>query len=185
MPSDLNLFVRQLLRRPHEVVALAPSSADLAAAMAAHLGPGSGPVIEFGAGTGKITLAILDRGVRPENLTLFEMNPDFAAMLRAAFPGVTVHETGAQDVARFCLAGAGAVVSGLPLLSMKTDTQRAIVGGAFAVLRQGGSYTQFTYGPRPPVAAEVQADLGLTFDKGPRIWNNLPPARVYRYFRAD
>lgn len=184
MPSDLGLFVRQMLRRPHEVVALAPSSTDLAEAMAADLGPGTGPVIEFGAGTGKITRAILERGVRPCDLTLFEMNPDFAAMLRAAFPGVTVHATGAQEVVRFCLPGAGAVVSGLPLLSMRVETQRAIVGGAFAVLRAGGSYTQFTYGPRRPVATEVQAELALVATKGPRVWNNLPPARVYRYHRA-
>lgn len=39
MPSDLALFLGQLIRRPHQVVALAPSSADLARAMAAGLGP--------------------------------------------------------------------------------------------------------------------------------------------------
>ncbi len=184
MTSDLGLFVRQLLRRPREISALAPSSAQLAAAMAAHLGPDSGAVIEFGGGTGKITRAILDRGVRPRDLTVFEMNPDFAERLRLAFPGVTVHQTGAQEVARFCMAGAGAVVSGLPMLSIPVEIQRAILAGAFAVLRPGGSYVQFTYGPRPPVAPEVQAALGLRAEKGVMIWNNLPPARVYRYTRG-
>jgi phosphatidylethanolamine/phosphatidyl-N-methylethanolamine N-methyltransferase len=184
MPSDLALFVKQLLRRPHEVVALAPSSAELARAMAAGVTPETGRVVEFGAGTGKITRAILDRGLPPENLTLFEMNPDFVARLRQSFPGVTVHQTGAQDVASFCPAGVDAVISGLPLLSMQNDTQRAIVGGAFAVLREGGSYTQFTYGPRPPMAEAVQRELGLMAQKGPKVWNNLPPARVYTFTRA-
>jgi len=184
MPSDLALFVKQMLRRPHEVVALAPSSADLARAMAAHVGPDTGRVVEFGAGTGKITRAILDRGLPPENLTVFEMNPDFVARLRSSFPGVTVHETGAQDVAQFCPLGVDAVISGLPLLSMQNDTQRAIVGGAFDVLREGGSYTQFTYGPRPPLAEPVRLALGLRAEKGLKVWNNLPPARVYQFLRA-
>ena len=185
MPSDLTLFVRQVLRRPQQVGAIAPSSARLAAAMAAHLGPDTGPVIEFGAGTGKITRAILDRGVAPRDLTLFEMNPDFVAGLRARFPGVTVHQAMAQDVVGLCQPGAGAVVSGLPLLSMKVETRREILAGAFAVLRAGGTYTQFTYGLHSPVDAGLQADLGLRSQKGRSVWLNLPPARVWRYVRAD
>ena len=188
MPSDLALFLRQLILRPHQVSAIAPSSAELAAAMAAHLGgealPGDGRVVEFGPGTGKITRAILDRGVAPERLTLFEMNPEFVVQLRRRFPGVTVHEVGAQSVAARCGPGVGAVISGLPLLSMRAETQRAILAGAFAVLRAGGSYTQFTYGPRPPLNEAVRQELGLRVEKGLKVWNNLPPARVYRYFRA-
>ena len=185
MSSDLTLFVRQMLRRPQQVGAVAPSSARLAAAMAAHLGPASGPVIEFGAGTGRITRAILDRGVAPRDLTLFEMNPDFAVELRARFPGVTVHQTMAQDVVRLCRAGAGAVVSGLPLLSMRIETRCEILAAAFAVLRAGGSYTQFTYGLHSPIDAALQAELGLRAEKGRSVWLNLPPARVWRYVRAD
>ena len=181
MTSDLALFMRQMLRRPHEVVALAPSSAELARAMAADVGPQTGRVVEFGAGTGKITRAILDRGVAPHDLTLFEMNPDFVDRLRATFPGVTVHCAGAQDVTQFCLPGVGAVISGLPLLSMSNPLQQAIVGGAFAVLRDGGPYVQFTYGPRPPVAEPVQHALGIHPTRGPKVWGNLPPARVYTF----
>jgi len=183
MTSDLALFVKQMLRRPLEVAALAPSSAELARAMAADVGPDTGRVVEFGAGTGKITRAILDRGVAPHDLTVFEMNPDFATLLRAAFPGVMVHCAGAQDVAQFSLPGVGAVISGLPLLSMSNALQHAIVGGAFAVLREGGPYVQFTYGPRPPVAESVQHALGIHPTRGPKVWGNLPPARVYTFHR--
>ena len=184
MPSDLTLFVRQVLLRPQQVGAIAPSSARLAAAMAARLSPATGPVIEFGAGTGRITQAILDRGVRPQDLTLFEMNPDFAAALRARFPGVTVHQTMAQDATRLCQPGAGAVVSGLPLLAMKPEVRQEILAAAFAILRAGGTYTQFTYGPKPPVDATLQAALGLRAEKGRAVWFNLPPARVYHFARA-
>ena len=185
MPSDLTLFVRQMLRSPQQVGAVVPSSARLAAAMAAHLGPDTGPVIEFGAGTGRITRAILDRCVAPRDLTLFEMNPDFVAGLRQRFPGVTVHDAMAQDVVRLCAPGAGAVVSGLPLLAMRVEIRREILEGAFAVLRAGGTYTQFTYGPHSPVDDALQSALGLRAEKGRSVWLNLPPARVWRYVRAD
>jgi len=184
MPSDLTMFLRQMLRRPQQIGAVAPSSARLAAAMAAHLGPSTGPVVEFGAGTGRITRAILDRGVAPRDLTLFEMNPEFAGELRRRFPGVTVHQTMAQDVVRRCPPEVGAVISGLPLLSMPVEVRREILAGAFAVLRAQGTFTQFTYGAHPPVDAGLQAALGLRAEKGRAVWLNLPPARVYRYVRA-
>lgn len=183
MPSDLALFLRQLVLRPHEVVALAPSSSELAAAMASSLGPDTGRMAELGAGTGKITRALLARGVAPRDLTLFELNPDFVQHLREAFPGVTVLEAGAQTIGTACPAGLGAVVSGLPLLSMTEGLQRAIVGGAFAVMRPEGRLIQFTYGPRPPLAEAVRRDLGLVATRGPKVWGNLPPARVWHFHR--
>ena len=70
---------------------ICPSSAGLARAMANGLGPDTGRVIEFGAGTGVITRAILARGVRPADVTMFEMNPDFTASLTRQFPGTILH----------------------------------------------------------------------------------------------
>lgn len=184
MPSDLALFLRQLIRRPQEVVALSPSSAELARAMTDGLGPETGPVAELGAGTGKLTRAILDRGVRPADLTLFELNPDFCDHLRLMFPGVTALNAGAETLGTACAPGLGAVISGLPLLSMPNDVQTAIVGGAFTMLRPGAPFVQFTYGPRAPIAEQVRLDLGLTANRGEKVWGNLPPARVYRFVRA-
>lgn len=178
--SDLALFLRQFVRSPRQVSALAPSSQALARAMAAEVGPDSGPVVEFGPGTGRITEAILARGVAPADLTLIEMNPDFAKALTLRFPGVGVHVTGAQEVASHVAPNVGAVLSGLPLLSMPHALRRAIVEAAFAVLRPGGKFVQFTYGARPPLPAEMMEDMGLrATEAGPRIWANLPPAQVY------
>lgn len=173
----------QLLRKPHEVVALAPSSAALATEMAAGIDPSCGPVIELGAGTGRITQAILDRGVRPEDLHAIEMNPDFCARLRARFPGLNVYMKSAGDVGALPVEGVQAVVSGLPLLSMPSALQRDILCGSLARLRTGGPYVQFTYGPKPPVARNVRDEFGLTWVQSGKIWWNMPPARVYRFTR--
>ena len=177
------LFYSQMLRRPREVSALAPSSAGLARAMANGLGPDTGRVIEFGAGTGVITRAILARGVRPADLTMFEMNPDFTASLTRQVPGTILHNLPAQEAARLCAPGVGRVISGLPLLSMPQPVRQAIVAAAFAVLAPGGRMVQFTYGPKPPVDAATLASLGLSVFRGPKVWLNLPPARVYHFFR--
>lgn len=184
MESDLALFRRRLLKNPRQISAIAPSSRTLARAMTLGLGPQSGQVVEFGPGTGRFTEAILARGVPPGNLTLFELDEEFVAHLRARFPGVTVHQAGAETAAEQVGSGVQTVISGLPLLSMPEQLRESIVGAAFAVLAPRGSYVQFTYGPRPPLPPEQIAALGLKVDKGFKIWANLPPARVYRFRRA-
>lgn len=182
MAPHLALFLRQLLRGPQAISAVAPSSAALARAMAAPLVPGM-KVAEFGPGTGALTSGILAR-VPARNLTLFEMNADFAAHLAATLPGVTVHSAPAQDIGRLGGHDFDAVVSGLPLLSMPEALREDIYAAAFAALKPGGFVVQFTYGPRPPLSAEICDRLGLTVATGPRVWRNLPPARVYIYARA-
>ncbi len=184
MDSDLALFRRRLLKNPRQVSAIAPSSRTLARAMTLGLGPQTGRVVEFGPGTGRFTEAILARGVPPSNLTLFELDDEFAAHLRARFPGVTVHQRPAQKAADLVAPGVAVVISGLPLLSMPEEVRQGIVAAAFAVLAPRGRYVQFTYGQRPPLPPEQIAALNLTVDRGFKVWANLPPARVYRFRRA-
>lgn len=184
MGSDLALFRKRLLQNPRQVSAIAPSSRTLARAMTLGLGPLSGRVVEFGPGTGRFTEAILARGVPPENLTLFELDGEFVDYLRGRFPGVTVHQAPAQEAAALVEPGVQVVISGLPLLSMPEEVRTGIVRAAFEVLAPRGRFVQFTYGPRPPLPPEVIAALGLSVNKGHKVWANLPPARVYRFRRA-
>ncbi|MGL4237647.1 class I SAM-dependent methyltransferase [Tabrizicola sp.] len=182
--NDLALFARRLLRNPKQVSAVAPSSRHLARAMAEGLGPQTGRVVEFGPGTGTLTRAILAAGVAPANLTLFELDADFVTHLRQDFPGVTVHHLGADRAHEVVDAGVGAVVSGLPLLSMPAPVCEAILSAAFRVLAPGAPYIQFTYGPKPPVPSSILDKLELRVEAGRKVWLNLPPARVY-VFRRD
>ncbi len=183
MAHEAQLFLRQLLTKPKQISAIAPSSPWLARAMAQGLGPHSGRVVEFGPGTGALTRAILAAGVPHENITLFEMNPEFVTHLRLAMPRVSVHHAPAQAAVGLVDMGVERVISGLPLLSMPPELRRAIVKAAFDILAPDGIYTQFTYGPNPPLSPEMVADLGLNVSKGPKIWANLPPARVYHFQR--
>lgn len=181
--ADTLLFLRQMISRPLQVSAIAPSSRFLAKAMARDLGPQTGRVVEFGPGTGRLTRGILNAGVKPQDLTLFEMNPTFVSHLKGSFPGVTVHLAGAETCPQLVEQGVGAVVSGLPLLTMPAELRQTIVGAAFQILAPGGIYVQFTYGPRPAMSdAELEA-LGLTWEQTAFVGLNFPPARVHTFRR--
>jgi phosphatidylethanolamine/phosphatidyl-N-methylethanolamine N-methyltransferase len=185
MAQDFILFAKQLLASPFQVSAISPSSRFLARAMAAGLGPHSGPVMEFGPGTGQLTRGVLAAGVAPQDLTLIEMSADFARHLQNIFAGVNVRRAGAQEAASFAPAGSvGVVISGLPLLSMPDPVVEAILTAAFTVLRAGGEMRQFTYGSKPPIAPHIMEKLGLVAVKAGKVWLNLPPARVYILKRA-
>ena len=181
MPGDLRLFLGQLFRKPGEVVALAPSSEALAREMCRELSAETGLVAELGPGTGKITRAILAAGVAERNITGFELNPAFVDTLRGQFPDADMRHAPAQEVGNLPAGQVDAVISGLPLLSMPNDVQRAIVEGTFRVLKPGGCFVQFTYGPVPPVAQCLREGLRLTWTKSSKVWGNLPPARVYTF----
>ncbi|WP_118134108.1 class I SAM-dependent methyltransferase [Oceanicella sp. SM1341] len=185
--NHLRLFLTQFLRRPGRIVALSPSSRSLARAMTVGLGPETGPVVELGSGTGKITEAILARGVAERDLTLFEIDEAFATLLERSYPRARLLRISATAVAEAATTldrPVGAVISGLPLLSMPTAVQRDILTGAFDIMGPGGVFVQFTYGYRPPVDRAVREELGLRWTRSPRVWNNLPPARVYTFRRT-
>jgi phosphatidylethanolamine/phosphatidyl-N-methylethanolamine N-methyltransferase len=176
-------FFLQWLSDPLQVGAVAPSGAALAAAITAEIAPDSAPVIELGPGSGAFTRALLDRGIPEERLALIEQSPAFASALAERFPEAQVLRAdaaalGALDV--FPGEGAGAVVSGLPLLLMSPRKVGAIVAGAFKQLRPGGAFYQFTYGSRSPVPGSTLDRLGLTATLIGRTLANIPPAAVYR-----
>ncbi len=181
--TEALLFLRQLIADPKQISAIAPSSRFLARAMTETLHPNSGRVVEFGPGTGRLTEAILSRGIAPQDLTLFEMNPTFAAHLAKRFKGVNIHVMAAQTAPQVVEPGANTVISGLPLLSMPQHIREMIIKAAFDILSPKGVFVQFTYGSSCPISPEQINSLGLRVEIGPKVLLNLPPARVYRFYK--
>jgi phospholipid N-methyltransferase len=184
---DTTVFLRAWLATPLRVAAFMPSGPALARLITREVSPAHAPVIELGAGTGAFTRALLARGLPEDALVLVEADPGFSRLLRARFPRASVLHIDATRLHALELPGAkraGAVVSGLPLLSMSRRRIAAVLAGAFAHLAEGGAFYQFTYGPRCPVPASVLAQLGLAATCVGRTLANLPPARVYRIERA-
>ena len=183
-------FFWQWLKNPLRTAAVAASSAELAAAMVAELPDDARRVIELGGGTGAITVALLDAGIRAGDLLVLELNEELHAHLHLRFPKVAVVLGDARSLpvlARACgyldAGPADAVVSGLGLLNMPHGLQRDILLAAFECLRPGGVFVQFTYGPLAPVADAVAAELGVRVRRGDFVLRNMPPATVYVYTR--
>ena len=182
---------RQWLRDPLRTAAVAPSSRELAEAMVAELPAGAQRVIELGGGTGALTRALLAHGLRGNCLLVVELNEELHEHLHERFPAVRVVLGDAAElraIAQRCgflaQGPADAVVSGLGLLAMPVQTQQQILEQAFAVLRPGGRFIQFTYGPQAPVGERIEAALGLRAHRGEFVLRNVPPATVYVYERA-
>ena len=184
--SDIVPFLRAWMSNPLRVSAIAPSSPALADLITSEITLQSAPVLELGAGTGVFTRALLQRGLSESDLTILEMDPAFAAILRARFPEAALLSADATRLGQLGLfqgSPVGAVVSGLPLLSMSPRKVLAILGGAFVYMRPGGAFYQFTYGPRCPVPRPILDRLGLKAVRVGRTMLNIPPAAVYRISR--
>ncbi|WP_249694345.1 phospholipid methyltransferase [Stappia sp. WLB 29] len=184
--SETLQFFRAWLSEPFRVAAVTPSGRALAALMVSEVSAETGPILELGPGTGVFTRALLARGVAEENLALIEFGKEFAAKLNADFPRaktLCMDAARLRDIEFFDDMPAGAVISGLPLLSMAPRTVYSILEGAFAHLRANGAFYQFTYGPRCPVSRPLLDRLGLKATYVGGTFANVPPAAVYRIQR--
>jgi len=184
-------FFWQWFNNPKEVGAIFPSSGSLAKAMAMQVtNTNDGSIIELGAGTGVITTALLQTGVKPKQLQIIEKNPTMAQALRVHFPDLNIIEA---DVSSYFRSIAkqqlnneiSAIVSGLPMLLFDTKQQYYLLKRAFSLLVQSGTFIQFTYGPTPPIAKAVMERLGLKSTRVAFVWRNTPPAFVWRLDRES
>lgn len=178
------LFLNSWLRNPWQVGAMMPSGRALAERIAQQIDPRGGPVIELGPGTGSFTRAMLARGLPERRLALIETDPAFARLLRARYPAARLY---AMDAAQLSQVGplfgderAGAVVSGLPLLSLPAGKAMAILQAVFeSQLHPEGTFIQFSYGFRFPVPPATMRALGLEVSRRGLVVANLPPAFIY------
>lgn len=184
--ADAFLFFRAWVSSPLQVASITPSGRALSALITSEISAKTGTVIELGPGTGSFTIALLNRGVLEENLILVESGSDFAAQLGLRFPKARMIQMDASHLRKLTLelqAPVGAVVSGLPLLSMPARKVLATLEGAFSYLSQNGALYQFTYGPKCPISRPLLDRLGLKATYVGRTLANIPPAAVYRISR--
>ena len=183
-------FLSAWLRNPAQTGALLPSGQPLARAMAGQVDlQRAGPVVELGAGTGAVTVALLARGLAPERLVLIEKDPALCRILMLRFPEVTVLQ---GDVAGLTgllseagIARPGTLVSGLPLLSMTRWRRLRVLARSVACLDPGGTLVQFTYSPLPPIPSALAVSLGVSGSRAALVAWNLPPAAVWIYTRQQ
>jgi phosphatidylethanolamine/phosphatidyl-N-methylethanolamine N-methyltransferase len=184
--NDAFSFLMAWAAAPFRIGSVTPSSATLSALMTKEVGPDTGPVLELGPGTGPFTRALIEKGVRENDLTLIEADSDFAAMLTKRFPAARIFEmdaTGLRHMALYNGPVLGAAISGLPFRLISPRRTRLILEGVFANLRPGASLYQFTLGLRCPIDQTLLDQLDLRATRIGHTLLNFPPATVYRISR--
>ena len=180
--ADTTLFVQEWLANPGRMGAVAPSSPRLANAMAEWLpADPESFVLELGPGTGVVTEALLQRGLRQERLVAIEQNSNMARVLREKYPRAQIITGDAwkmEDLLRRRrdpVEKVGAVISSLPLLNFPVADAERLAEKIRTVLEPQGRWVQFTYRihkrhPRGTSSFNLHASK--------IVWFNLPPARV-------
>lgn len=201
-------FLREVTRTFHTTGAIAPSGHSLACRLAEPLRAArSGPlsVLEVGAGTGTVT-RVLARLIGPsDRLDVVEINPRFVGVLTGllrtdpALAAVAEQVRILPESVTELELGEGrydVIVSCLPFTNFAPETVRSILAQYRRALVPGGRLTWFGYlGTRPlrslfgsraeaarhrAVAAELAAFEGAHHSERRVVWDNVPPARVFR-----
>jgi phosphatidylethanolamine/phosphatidyl-N-methylethanolamine N-methyltransferase len=176
-------FIKGMISTPKTVGAIMPTSARMANRMASIIDTGSGlPVLELGPGTGVITKAILDKGVKPEDLVSVEYSSDFVRHLRGKYPGVNFINGDAFSLAETLQNYKGrqfdCVISGIPLLNFPMHQRVKLMEDLLKLIPVGRPIVQFSYGPVSPVVARPDSYTIKHFDF---IVRNIPPAQIWHY----
>lgn len=164
-------------------------------------------ILEVGPGTGAVTRAIAAAMGPDDELVCYEINPEFARLLRRALQHddelhrvadrVTVHAQAAQQLERG--KGFDVAVCSAPLNNFDAATIEAILGALMGALRRSGRATLFEYlllpslrraltrgaaGERLRAAEATKSSWLEKHGCGSAIvLRNLPPARVHELRR--
>ncbi len=165
------------------VGSIVPTSGVTARRMASVADPHSSlPVLELGPGTGVITKAILERGIKPERLVSIEFSTDFFNHLSSRFPAVNFINGDAFDLDK--TLGTlrdetfDCVISAVPLLNFPMYKRVALIEDLLSRMAPGRPVVQISYGPLSPVIAMPDRYQISHFDF---VVRNIPPAQLWVY----
>ncbi len=178
------IFFKSLLRSPLKTGAVFPSSKNLASSVSGFVNvPGPDEyILEIGAGTGRLTSALLERGVPAAQLIILEMQPSLAKFLKKNFHSVTILEGNAVDLIKLlpqrAIGNIQTVVSGIPMVNLRFQDQQQIITAIKNVIKSDGTLLQFTYRPGSPLPSYK---LGLEQHCLGHVLFNIPPAAIWEY----
>lgn len=184
-------FFGAFIREPFAVGALCPSSPVLARAVvnSCDFKPDD-TVVELGPGTGAFTRLLLERLSKHGRLLAFETSATNVKILRRTLPRCRVIHDSAEHLARY-LPGkrVDCVISGLAWGNMLPRVQDRILRAIWQSLSSQGQFVAFAYAHAfcLPTSLRFRRRLFQNFGRvetTPIVWRNLPPAYIYRCWRA-
>ena len=174
-------FFKSWIDKPKAVGSVLPTSGVTARRMASVVTLGSElPVLELGPGTGVISKAILERGIRPEQLYSVEYTKSFIKPLQERFPGVNFIHGDAFDLDSVMSdmkdQKFDSIVSAIPLLNFPVPQRVKYIKSLLDYVNPGRPIMQMSYGPVSPVPPDWE-----TYSVEPYDWivRNVPPVRLW------
>lgn len=180
--QENKLFFRRWIKEPKQLGTLAPISRGLAYRAASQLSdPHRKKVIEIGAGTGRLSRALLGFGLPASNFITVELDKELHSFIRDSIPGVNhIHGDAAQlpEIIPESWVGAVDVIySVIPLMYLSKPDRRRILLACQKVLKPTGTLYHVTYSHRSPFTDEHQLKAERVVTK----WLNLPPGFVWKF----
>ncbi len=183
--SDLVLFFQKFLSKGLTISSAVPSSPAMVATILQHIDfDRPGTIVELGAGTGPITVEILEQ-LRPHHrFVMVENDPDFCEILRRRFPDTPLIQADASNLAeplaRMGIEKVDYVVSGLPTPNMPTRSAIRLWQWLRQALAPSGLFIQITNVP-----LFYRKFYRRLFESAEHktVLLNIPPGGVYRCAR--
>jgi phosphatidylethanolamine/phosphatidyl-N-methylethanolamine N-methyltransferase len=182
--SPALLFLQRMVVSPKSIGAILPSSKRLATYMAQEalktFNHSEDYILEVGAGTGRMTKALLDLGLDPTKLLCVELDLELHSYMSRQFPTITTIQGNATNLTTLIdqekQGKISTIISGIPMKNLSAIEQNRLVQAYLSVLKPLGNILQFTYGRISPFSVP-----GLKSERLARIYFNLPPATVWAY----
>jgi phosphatidylethanolamine/phosphatidyl-N-methylethanolamine N-methyltransferase len=183
--DDEIVFLKGMISSPDTVGSIVPTSRTTARCMARQIDLTSDlPVLELGPGTGVITKAILNEGVKPEDLYCVEYSDIFAKRLVKAFPNVNILNGDAfrlDDVLNDKKDQIfNTIITSMPLLNFPMVNRISLIEDLLDRLPNGRPIILFSYSATAPVPTDGQ---NFKVKSISWVFRNVPPARVWAYTR--
>ena len=173
-------FFRSMFRNYRTVGAISPSSRFLYKKMISPMDLAHDiHIVEFGAGSGTFTDALLKKITSGSSLSIFEIDPLFIKKLQLKYKNdkrVVVYSVGAEESTKFFGAGSiDYILSSLPFGLMDEVVVLRILESAKHILKSSGKFIQFQY------FLQNKKEIHSIFPKVRYKFTplNLPPAFVY------
>lgn len=176
MPKKLLTFFMQFLRNPLKTGAIVPTQGWVARRVIGHIPRQIKAVVEYGPGTGAVTLPLLK--ALPPGCELFaiERNSTFAKKLRnLSKPNLHVIEGNAADCAQY-VTTPDVILSALPFRSFSRKQREEVLTATARVLPPHGIFIVYLqYTPfLEQYLHEYFGEITREFE-----WRNIPPTFIY------
>lgn len=177
-------FLKQYIKNPQNIGAIAPSTKYLAKEMIKGIDfDNTKCIVEYGAGTGVFTEEIVKNASKKTKIFVFETNYTFYMELKnkyKIYPNVIVMNESAEK-AHYCLQNNNIknvdyIISGLPFTSLPKQTSNRIIENTKNLLHSNGEFRTFQYSLLKKKLFENHfSNISHT-----KIYKNVPPAYVLR-----